>query len=149
MTTVNKSHIPRIAFILAFVMILGSSIYLAMHLQALGVSTRQGERSLQIEHKLDETLLLATDAETGPRGYVIMGKEVFLEPYYAAIASTDGIIPHIQQLRRLTFDNISQQRRLDKLEPLVREKLDFMKKSFSFLIWNNSYPGIERFDARL
>ena len=128
MTTVNKSHIPRIAFILAFVMILGSSIYLAMHLQALGVSTRQGERSLQIEHKLDETLLLATDAETGPRGYVIMGKEVFLEPYYAAIASTDGIIPHIQQLRRLTFDNISQQRRLDKLEPLVREKLDFMKK---------------------
>ena len=128
MTTVNKSHIPRIAFILAFVMILGSSIYLAMHLQALGVSTRQGERSFQIEHKLDETLSLATDAETGPRGYVIMGKEVFLEPYYAAIASTDGIIPHIQQLRRLTFDNISQQRRLDKLEPLVREKLDFMKK---------------------
>jgi len=101
---------------------------MAFHFRALIVSNNLVQRSLTVEHKLDETLALAVDAETGQRGYVIIGNEVFLEPYYSAISSTNGIIPHLQELRRLTYDNPLQQKQLDKLVPLVREKLAFMKK---------------------
>ena len=126
MNKIKTSHVPIIAFALAFVMILVSSIYLGLHLQALNKSRTLVELSLQVEHKLDEALSLVTDSETGPRGYVIMGKEEFLEPYFAAIESTDGIIPHFKTLRQLTLNNPRQQQVLDKLDPLVREKLDFM-----------------------
>ena len=128
MNKTTTSRVPKIAFALAFVMILGSSVYMGLRLQAFNERTHQVERSLQVEHKLDETLSLVTDAETGPRGYVIMGQEVFLEPYFTAISSTKGIIPHLQELRRLTFDSPRQQQLLDKLDPLVRNKLDFMNK---------------------
>ena len=128
MSITTTSRVPKIAFALAFVMILGSSVYMGFQLQAFNERTHQVERSLQVEHKLDETLSLVTDAETGPRGYVIMGQEVFLEPYFTAISSTKGIIPHLQELRRLTFDSPRQQQLLDKLDPLVRNKLDFMNK---------------------
>ncbi len=101
---------------------------MSFHFRKLIVSNNLVQRSLTVEHKLDETLALAVGAETGQRGYVIIGNEVFLEPYYAAISSTNGIIPHLQELRRLTYDNPLQQEQLDKLDTLVREKLVFMKK---------------------
>ncbi len=132
-------NIAFLAFVLATALIFGSSIYTGIHLQAFSESTRQIQRSLNTEHKLDETLSLVTDAETGPRGYVIMGREVFLEPYFAAISSTNGIVPHLKDLRRLTLDNPRQQQQLDRLEPLVREKLDFMKK----VIETRSSAGFE------
>ena len=80
MSITTTSRVPKIAFALAFVMILGSSVYMGFQLQALNERTHQVERSLQVEHKLDETLSLVTDTETGPRGFVIKGREVFLEP---------------------------------------------------------------------
>ena len=122
------SRVAIVVFALASALIVGSSLYMYIQLQAFIESTRQVKLSLHTEHKLDETLSLVIDAETGPRGYVIMGQDVFLEPYYAAISSTDGIVPHIKELRRLTLNNPLQQQRLDRLEPLVAAKLDFMKK---------------------
>ena len=122
------SRVAIVVFALASALIVGSSLYMYIQLQAFSESNRQVQRSLHTEHKLDETLSLVTDAETGPRGYVIMGQEVFLEPYFAAISSTDGIVPHVKDLRRLTLNNPRQQQRLDLLEPLVAAKLDFMNK---------------------
>ncbi len=124
-----NTKIPRVAILaLASVLIVGSSLYMGIHLQTFSERTRQVQYSLHTEHKLDETLSLVTDAETGPRGYVIIGQEVFLEPYFAAISLTDGVVPHLKELRRLTLRNPRQQQMLDRLEPLVGEKLDFMKK---------------------
>ncbi len=125
----NKiSRVAIVAFGLASALIFGSSLYMYIHLQAFSESSLHVQRSLKTEQTIDEALSLVTDAETGPRGFVIMGQEVFLEPYLSAISSTGGIIPHIQELRRLTIDNPRQQQLFDRLEPLVGEKLDFMKK---------------------
>ena len=128
MSIVRINHVASIAFALAFVVIFGTSLYMGLHLLALSESSNLVERSLKVEHKLDETLSMVVDAETGPRGYVITGNKVFLEPYFAAISSTNGLGPHIQELRRLTFDRPQQQQQLDKIEALVSVKLDFMKK---------------------
>ena len=63
-----------LVFAFSAVLIVGSSLYMRVHLQAYSERTRQVKQSLHTEHKLDETLSLVTDAETGPRGYVIMGQ---------------------------------------------------------------------------
>ncbi len=44
------------------------------------------DRLLGLRHVLEHLV----DAETGQRGYVITGKDVFLQPYHAAIASLPG-----------------------------------------------------------
>lgn len=67
-----------------------------------------------------------TDAETGQRGYVITGKDSFLEPYTRAIAEIDH---NYTELRTLTADNATQQARLDSLRPLIDEKIQELKRS--------------------
>ena len=86
-------------------------------------------RSVTHTHQVLERLvaLLSTlqDVETGERGYLIVGREEFLEPYRAGVASVD---PTLAEIRRLTSDNVRQQRRLDALEPLIRSLLAWMKQ---------------------
>ncbi len=68
------------------------------------------------------------DAETGARGFVISGKDNYLEPYRAAF----GVIgPTASQLRTLTSDNPRQQQRLATLEPLIDKKLSFMQRTIA------------------
>ena len=118
---------PKILFALAFAMILGLTLYMVNHLHALIESNRQLHRTLVIQGRLDELFSLVTDAETAPRGFVIMGNEKFLEPYYDAVLSKRGIGWHLQELRQLIIDP-QQQEQLGMLEPVIGEKLAFMKK---------------------
>jgi PAS domain S-box-containing protein len=75
--------------------------------------------------ELEATLSTVKDAETGQRGYVITGKESYLEPYNAALDHIDG---HLQRLDQLIADNPSQQERLTRLEPLIIERLALLKR---------------------
>ncbi|HWB76978.1 MAG TPA: methyl-accepting chemotaxis protein [Nannocystaceae bacterium] len=65
------------------------------------------------------------DAETGQRGFIITGDDVFLEPYNAAI---EKIPDTITTLRELTVDNPVQQERIDELDRLAVAKTVEMKK---------------------
>ncbi len=118
---------PKILLVLAFAMILGLTLYMVNSLQALIDSNRRLHRTLVIQGRLDELLTLVTDAETAPRGYVIMGNEQFLEPYYDAVLSKKGINWHLQELHQLIIDP-QQQEQLGMLEPVISTKLAFMKK---------------------
>jgi methyl-accepting chemotaxis protein len=78
-----------------------------------------------LEHN-DRMLSLLKDAETGQRGYVITGDEVFLEPYHTG---SGEVLDVVKELRKLTADNINQQRRLDATEPLIAAKLAELKQT--------------------
>jgi methyl-accepting chemotaxis protein len=75
--------------------------------------------------KISGVLTQMKDAETGQRGFVITGDPVFLEPYQSGTAT---VIQLVKDLRQLTSDNQTQQRRLDELEPLVASKLAELKR---------------------
>jgi signal transduction histidine kinase len=65
------------------------------------------------------------DAETGVRGFVITGNEVFLEPHRSAIQ----ILPEaLDSTRRLVKDNVVQQARLDSLKQLTDSSLHFLAR---------------------
>ncbi len=76
--------------------------------------------------KLEELMSVLKDAETGQRGFIITGDEGFLKPYTSAIEPSATIF---QEIRTLTRDNDDQQKRLDKLAPLIKEKFVHLKET--------------------
>ncbi|MEO2018193.1 MAG: CHASE3 domain-containing protein [Fuerstiella sp.] len=65
-----------------------------------------------------QLLTLVVDMETGQRGYVITGKQEFLEPYHAARGTFSDLIAAEKLLVR---DNPSQVRRLQKIEASLHQ----------------------------
>src|SRR6185436_5384784 len=52
----------------------------------------------QVRRQLAALLVQLVNAETGQRGFVITGKEEFLEPYNAAIGTIDKTFADVRQL---------------------------------------------------
>lgn len=75
-----------------------------------------------VMYHAEQLLTLTIDMESGQRGYSLTGNEQFLEPTRQA---SEVILGHTQSLKDITADNSSQQVRIDKLEQVVRQKLDF------------------------
>ncbi len=91
-------------------------------------TTELRAHSYQVLESLERVLSTMKDTETGQRGYVITGEDRYLEPYQSGTLAIDQTI---QNLRRLTADNPSQQRRLDVMEPLVAAKLAELKETIA------------------
>ncbi|KAM3100566.1 response regulator [Phormidesmis sp. 146-35] len=92
----------------------------------LVTTARQETHTYQVLATLQEILSLIKDAETGQRGFLLTGEPRYLEPYNAAVKNIDQ---KIQDLRRLTADNPSQQSNLDRLEPQITTRLDQLQES--------------------
>ncbi|MHB1271954.1 MAG: CHASE3 domain-containing protein, partial [Rhodanobacter sp.] len=75
--------------------------------------------SYQVLDNLNQVLSALQDAETGQRGYIIVGEDRYLQPYQAGTAAVNKAL---QNLRQLTADNPGQQQRLDALKPLIAAK---------------------------
>jgi methyl-accepting chemotaxis protein len=83
-------------------------------------ANRQVAHTLEVRAEISRLLVNMINAETGQRGFVITGKDEFLEPYNAALPVIDG---SYTALRRLVADNPAQQQRLDQLKPDIDSKL--------------------------
>ncbi|MEH1890217.1 MAG: response regulator [Nostoc sp.] len=94
----------------------------------------------QVLSQLEDLNLQLSNAETGQRGYVITGKQSYLEPYNAAINVLDQ---KVNELQRLTADNPNQQRRLDILQPLIANKLAELKETID-LRQNQSFEASQK-----
>jgi diguanylate cyclase (GGDEF)-like protein/PAS domain S-box-containing protein len=99
---------------------------------SLWVSTELERTASRVAHtyevidKLETLLSGLQDAETGQRGYLLTGQENYLEPYNSGIQSTKK---DFQSLRKLTVDNLHQQKRLDTLETLSASKFRVIAKT--------------------
>ncbi|KXS31601.1 MAG: Methyl-accepting chemotaxis sensory transducer [Candidatus Gallionella acididurans] len=80
----------------------------------------------QVLENLAGVLSALKDAETGQRGYIIVGEERYLQPYQTGTAAVNKALLN---LRHLTEDNPTQQHRLDTLEPLIAAKLSELKET--------------------
>jgi len=80
--------------------------------------------SQTVTTKIEEIQTLLVDAETGQRGYTITGNEEYLEPYNLAVSD---IPTHIKELENLIIEP-SQKENLERLEPMIEEKLSNLEK---------------------
>jgi methyl-accepting chemotaxis protein len=87
-------------------------------------AARWREHTYSVMAQFDQLLVKLQDTETAQRGYVVTGDEQYLQPYRDALPDIERVQ---QTLRRLTTDNPVQQQRLDKLAPLVAQKLGVVK----------------------
>jgi signal transduction histidine kinase/CheY-like chemotaxis protein len=73
-------------------------------------------------------LSLATDAETGQRGYLLTAKNTYLEPYETAKRQLSS---QIDVLREQTTDNATQQARARQLKPLAASKMAELERAIT------------------
>lgn len=84
------------------------------------------EHTEEVLRMSDNVLLDITNIESGFRGYILSGNDIFLDSY---VVSVKTLHKNIQDLAFLTQDNPVQQIRIDSLNILSGERLYFTKKS--------------------
>lgn len=87
---------------------------------------------------LDHLLIVALDAETGQRGFIITGDDSYLQPYRD---SAETIRRDVQELRQTTSDNSTQQHNLDRLEPLLAARLAELRDRIALRKQQGLAPG--------
>ena len=76
--------------------------------------------SLEVRAQLTRVLSLVQSAETGQRGYLLTGQDLYLEPYQMAL----GQLPDaLQRTQDLASDNPEQIKNLTQLRQLIQDKL--------------------------
>jgi signal transduction histidine kinase len=80
--------------------------------------------SLTVRDLLTQTLNLVESAETGQRGYLLTGRDSYLEPYAMAVNELPGALDH---LRDLVGDD--QQQTIVQLRQLVDDKLGELRST--------------------
>jgi methyl-accepting chemotaxis protein len=78
-----------------------------------------------VRESIARLLAGVVDAETGQRGFVITGKDEFLEPYTRALGAVEQ---QYRDLRGLIADNPKQQQRLEAAKHLIDERLVELKQ---------------------
>jgi len=90
------------------------------------------QRALSVAHthevmqSIQEVLTLMTDAETGQRGFLVTGRDEYLEPYLRAKSRFPQALA---RLRGLTADNPAQRPRIDRLESYGNDKLAILAQT--------------------
>jgi len=92
----------------------------------------------EVMEAIQRTSRHVIEAETSARAFALTGQEPLLAHYQTA---RDVIYQDEDALRQLTADNLSQQRRLDALEPQVSTALDFAEDIIAKRRGLHSYPG--------
>ncbi len=83
-------------------------------------TTGRVAQSQLILQKLEMVLSSVKDAETGQRGYVLTGKQTYLQPHNRAVQT---ITRQVQELKTLTVADPYQQQQLIILKSLIAKKL--------------------------
>jgi signal transduction histidine kinase/DNA-binding response OmpR family regulator/CHASE3 domain sensor protein len=113
-------------FVAAIVTVVLIALFGYRSLDTTNESTDLTTYTFQVMQRVDTLMSSLKDAETGQRGYLLTGRETYLEPYSEARASIPG---QVQELRRLTLSNPRQQQLLSEVERLANDKLSELQTS--------------------
>jgi PAS domain S-box-containing protein len=103
---------------LAILMVIGYLYYL--NVRAMTDFDRMVERSQAVILNLEGLLSAIKDVENGEHIFTITGDERSLEPYRAAIGQVDR---YLETLNTLTKNHPAQQNLVNRVEPIIRERL--------------------------
>jgi PAS domain S-box-containing protein len=87
-------------------------------------SASEAEQTRQVLRASRRVVELIRDAESGQRGFLLTGRESYLEPYDAALGQMHGAIA---RLNALTASRTGQERRVRDLEGLIAGMLDELR----------------------
>jgi PAS domain S-box-containing protein len=128
MTPALTTFGPRLlgAGALLVVLLLANIVVRERSTHALYQHTTAVAQTHAVISALDRVLTRAVDAETGERGFLITGRDDYLEPYYASIAALDT---EVNQLATLVADNPSQLGAVVLLREALRAKQEQLQET--------------------
>jgi signal transduction histidine kinase/CheY-like chemotaxis protein len=121
----HRSLLPLFASFLLLLVTAASVIWLSVQQRTTAELVRH---TLEVENKLNQVLSLATDAETGQRGFLLTAKDTYLEPYETAKRQLSS---QIDVLQEQTTDNATQQARAKQLKPLAASKMAELERAIT------------------
>ncbi|OYX33636.1 MAG: hypothetical protein B7Y99_07030 [Caulobacterales bacterium 32-69-10] len=102
------------------------------------------DHTYEVEGKIADYRVLLERAEAARRGFLLAGQSGYTGIYRETIAA---LSPTLQSVREMTADNPEQQRRIDRLEILQREKVRLIESSIATRNARGLAPGIAAFQA--
>ena len=120
--------IVSIGFWIALVTIVVNAVVVFASFRTIIGSNRWVEHTRQVIAEGEHVLSVLKDAETGQRGYLLTGRDEYLEPYRAARAEIDTAL---DKLRSLTSDNPAQKPRIADLQLTAADKLAELEQTLS------------------
>ncbi len=88
---------------------------------------------------LAELESISLEMQNSVRGYAVTGNETYLEPYQSALLRSDKIV---EEIRTLTADNPAQQRRIDSMEPLVKQRFELFRETVAAIRADGPEAGL-------
>ncbi|SCY49416.1 PAS domain S-box-containing protein [Nitrosospira sp. Nl5] len=115
------SGAPQIVmFCVSLLVVCAIALLSYRNIEAAKQASDQGKTAQSVRDASKDLLSMLKDAETGQRGYLLTGKEPYLEPYHNAVS---GIPDLLKQLDAQAAQTPEQAARVRKLQPLVLAKL--------------------------
>lgn len=124
MKSLETRLIAGIISVSILLLVTGAVLYTA--LDDSNAKAGQVAHANEVLTEIEATLSIIKDAETGQRGYIITGKENYLEPFYEADAHAGE---KMARLKILTESNLQQRKLIAAAEPLIKTKFDLMKQT--------------------
>ncbi len=116
----------RIGLGLSLLLLFISSLASYISIGNLIQSSKMVSHSNQVITNLDEIISTLKDAETGQRGYLLTGDDVFLQPYTGAKQQAVLLLSKVENQTR---DNAFQQENIKKLSVIIESRLDIIEKT--------------------
>lgn len=116
----------RIGLGLSLVILFISSLASYISIQNLVKSSAMVSHSNQVMANLDGIISTLKDAETGQRGYLLTGEDVFLQPYSGA---KEGAVTLLDTVEEQTRDNPAQQASIKKLRVILQDRLGVLDRT--------------------
>jgi PAS domain S-box-containing protein len=119
MTSIPKSLVPAVAAIAVVLLLVAGWAGLSAA-RELASADEQVQHTREVELALERLLSGMRDAETGQRGFLIVGDERYLDPYTQALPLVSA---SMQRVRTLTANDPQQQVLLPALQELIDGRL--------------------------
>ena len=111
----SVTRLPEIAAVL-LAAVIGAAVWLGFEYRQEVAAV---QHTLEVEKNLSRLLSTVQDAETGNRGFLLTGDEVYLVVHDKAVAEIAG---ELDAMQALTADNPEQQRTVANIRPLIEQR---------------------------
>jgi methyl-accepting chemotaxis protein len=129
-----------VGFAISFVLLLGIGTVAYRGIDTLTKTSYAVAHTHVVLEHIAGVVSQLEDAETGQRGFVLTGDDAYLDPYRSAVDSLGKLV---KDLRDLTVDNPSQQKRIDAAEPLIQAKLAELKRTIDLRRQGGLEPALK------
>jgi len=125
-------------------LVIGIGVVAYQNGQARSSARSESQISQEVHDSTGELLSLLKDAETGQRGFLLTGRETYLDPYTSAMANIPGVLG---KLRSLAAARKDESDRVAALEPVVAAKISELADTIQLRRTRGVAPALEIVDS--